>query len=99
VNGKLVAEKIIAQFASISSGDVDKLMDMYSTFNFCSNLTSRIINKQKAQNHWNFFTGGMDACDKVSRLLKCGKDNSPEAVSGLMKNLENTITVTLYISC
>jgi len=35
----------------------------------------------------------MDPCDKVSRLLKCGKDNSPEAVAGLMKNIENTITV------
>jgi len=35
----------------------------------------------------------MDACDKASRLLKCGKDNSPDAVAGLMKILENTITV------
>jgi len=43
----------------------------------------------------NYFSGGMDACDKVSRLLKCGKDNSPEAVAGLMKNLENAITVKI----
>jgi hypothetical protein len=71
-----VASKIISQFATLSEGDVNKLMDMYSTFNFCSNMTR-----------------GMDACDKVSKLLQCGKDNSPDAVSGLMNNLEATITV------
>jgi hypothetical protein len=35
----------------------------------------------------------MDACDKVTKLLQCGKDNSPEAVAGIMNNLENAITV------
>jgi hypothetical protein len=40
VNGKLVEEKVVSQFASISAGDIDKLMDMYSTFNYCSNMTS-----------------------------------------------------------
>jgi len=39
----------------------------------------------------------MDACDKVSKLLKCGQDNSPEAVSGLMKQLENAITVKIFV--
>jgi hypothetical protein len=37
--------------------------------------------------------GGMDACDKAAKLLQCGKENSPEAVSGLMQNLETSITV------
>jgi hypothetical protein len=43
----------------------------------------------------------MDACDKVSKLLQCGKDNSPDAVSGLMNNLENSITVKIidYFHC
>jgi hypothetical protein len=35
----------------------------------------------------------MDECDKVSSLLECGKDNSPDAVSGLMDNLENAMMV------
>jgi len=39
----------------------------------------------------------MDACDKVSRLLKCGKDNSPDIVSDLMKNMENAITVNYFL--
>jgi hypothetical protein len=38
----------------------------------------------------------MDACDKVAKLLQCGKENSPEAVSGLMQNLENAMTVGKY---
>jgi hypothetical protein len=40
-NGKLAAGKIISQFASISAGDEEKLMEMYATFNFCSNTTSK----------------------------------------------------------
>jgi hypothetical protein len=35
----------------------------------------------------------MDACDKASKLLQCGKENAPEAVAGLMNNLENAMTV------
>jgi hypothetical protein len=42
VNGKLAEEKILAQFASISTGDVEKLMEMYATLNFCSNTTSKL---------------------------------------------------------
>jgi len=38
--------------------------------------------------------GGMDLCDKVSKLLQCGKENSPDAVAGLMNNLENAMTVS-----
>jgi len=96
VNGKLAEETILSQFASISSGDLDKLMDMYDTFNFCSNMTSKkIFLVIKLCEKWLWFTGGMDACDKASRLLKCGKDNSPEAVEGLMKQLENSIAVNL----
>jgi hypothetical protein len=45
VNGKLVEEKVVSQMASISAGDVDKLMDMYSTFNHCSNTTSIFTKK------------------------------------------------------
>jgi hypothetical protein len=30
----------------------------------------------------------MDACDKASKLLQCGKEKSPEAVAGLIKNME-----------
>jgi hypothetical protein len=36
----------------------------------------------------------MDECDKVSSLLQCGKDNSPEAVAGIMDNLENAMMVS-----
>jgi len=36
-------EKIISQFTSVSAGDADKLMDMYSTLNFCSNTTSVLL--------------------------------------------------------
>jgi hypothetical protein len=39
----------------------------------------------------------MDACDKASKLLKCGQENSPEAVAGLMSKLENEMTVEKYI--
>jgi len=101
VNGKLVEEKIISQFASIASGDLNKLMDMYDTFNFCSNLTSKIrlifiiFNETANGEHLWLKLGGMDACDKVSRLLKCGKDNSPEIVNGLIKNLENGLSVII----
>jgi len=35
----------------------------------------------------------MDLCDKVSKMVQCGKDNSPEAVAQLMNNIENTLTV------
>jgi hypothetical protein len=35
----------------------------------------------------------MDECDKASQLLQCGKENSPEAVAGLMNNLELLIMV------
>jgi hypothetical protein len=52
------------------------------------------------QNQCAVFAGGMDPCDKVTKLLQCGKDNSPGAVSGLMNNLENAITVKIaLISC
>jgi hypothetical protein len=44
------------------------------------------------------FSGGMDPCDKASKLLQCGKENSPEAVAGLMNNLENEMTVINIIS-
>jgi hypothetical protein len=40
-----------------------------------------------------FLTEGMDACDKVSQLMKCGKENSPDLVSAVMTNLENSIKV------
>jgi hypothetical protein len=40
MNGIVLEEKLIAQFASISSGDVNKLMEMYATLDFCSNSTS-----------------------------------------------------------
>jgi len=43
VNGKIMEEKLISQFSMISAGDVDKLTDMYSTLNFCSNQTSNKI--------------------------------------------------------
>jgi hypothetical protein len=36
----------------------------------------------------------MDACDKASQLLKCGKENSPNLLTGMMKNLENAIVVS-----
>lgn len=39
VNGKLAEDKLISQFTSVSAGDMDKLTDMYTTLNFCSNLT------------------------------------------------------------
>jgi hypothetical protein len=35
----------------------------------------------------------MDACDKAAQLLKCGKENSPVLLAGVMKNLENAIVV------
>jgi hypothetical protein len=38
--------------------------------------------------------GGMDLCDKVAGLMKCGQENSPEAIQGLMDNLENAMTVS-----
>jgi hypothetical protein len=40
----------------------------------------------------------MDACDKAAKLLQCGKENSPDAVSGLMQNLETSITVSNIFS-
>jgi len=39
------------------------------------------------------FIGGMDLCDKVAGLMKCGQENSPEAIQGLMENLEISMTV------
>jgi len=41
--------------------------------------------------------GGMDLCAKASKLLKCGEENSPDAVAGLMNNLENALTVLITI--
>jgi len=97
VNGKLVEEALIAQFSAISAGDLEKLTDMYSTLNFCSNLTSWTLkNTQIACFLIKTYSGGMDPCDKVAKLLKCGKDNSPDAVAGLMQNLENAITVARF---
>jgi hypothetical protein len=37
--------------------------------------------------------GGMDECDKAAKLLQCGQENSPEAVTGLIKNLELEMNV------
>ncbi|XP_059485064.1 uncharacterized protein LOC132202272 isoform X2 [Neocloeon triangulifer] len=73
-DGKLVQEKILAEFQSLSKGDLDKLTESYSTFDFCTNVTK-----------------GMDDCDRASALMKCGQDNSPELMSSLVVNLENTI--------
>jgi hypothetical protein len=33
----------------------------------------------------------MDICDRVSKLMECGNDNSPVAVNGIMKNLQNSM--------
>jgi len=85
-------DKIIAQFASIAAGDLDKLMEMYSTMSFCANKTSMLI-LIIFTHIQNKLPGGMDACDKVSQLLKCGRENSPDLLIGLMNNLENAITV------
>ncbi|XP_059491113.1 uncharacterized protein LOC132205819 [Neocloeon triangulifer] len=74
VNGRLLEEKIFAQFNVLAAGDIDRLMDMYSTLNYCSNLTR-----------------GMDECDKISRMIKCGRDNSPDVVQSLISSLENSI--------
>jgi hypothetical protein len=98
VNGKVDEAKLLSQLASLSFGDVEKLMDMYSTFNFCSNLTSEIFKITEIQfTKLCLYSGGMDACDKASKLLQCGKENSPEAVAGLMKNLEIEMNVKIYI--
>jgi hypothetical protein len=35
----------------------------------------------------------MDVCDKASELLKCGRENSPTLLVGMMKNVENSIAV------
>jgi hypothetical protein len=40
MNGKVVEEKIYSQFASISGDDVEKMIEMYSVFDTCTNLTS-----------------------------------------------------------
>ena len=74
-------------------------MEMYSTMNFCASGTSffslisilPIFTKLLI-----FGTGGMDACDKVSQLMKCGKENSPELLTGVMNNLENMIKVLVF---
>jgi hypothetical protein len=42
VNGRLVEHKIIAQFSSIAQGDIEKLEDMYSTLQMCTNMTSKL---------------------------------------------------------
>ncbi|XP_059470805.1 uncharacterized protein LOC132193884 isoform X2 [Neocloeon triangulifer] len=73
-DGKLVQEKILAEFQSLSKGDLDKLTESYSTFEYCTNVTK-----------------GMDDCDRAAALMKCGQDNSPELMSSLVVNLENTI--------
>jgi hypothetical protein len=39
------------------------------------------------------FSGGMDACDKVTELMKCGRENAPELLTAVMSNLENSIQV------
>jgi hypothetical protein len=39
------------------------------------------------------FLGGMDACDKVTELMKCGRENAPELLTAVMANLENSIQV------
>lgn len=40
INGRLVEEKIYAQFASVSAGDLENLKEMYSTMNHCTRTTS-----------------------------------------------------------
>jgi hypothetical protein len=40
VNGRLAEDKIYAQFASVSAGDMNKLMEMYSTMGHCASSTS-----------------------------------------------------------
>jgi hypothetical protein len=35
----------------------------------------------------------MDPCEKVSKLLQCGKENMPDAVAGIMNNVENALDV------
>ncbi|XP_059488790.1 uncharacterized protein LOC132204343 isoform X2 [Neocloeon triangulifer] len=72
-DGDLVQEKILAQFQSLSQGNVDKLSESYSTFDYCTHVTK-----------------GMDDCDRASALMKCGQVNSPELISSLLDNLENT---------
>ncbi|XP_065341530.1 uncharacterized protein LOC135940537 [Cloeon dipterum] len=39
VNGKLAEEKLMYNFQQISQSDVNKLMDMYSTMDFCTSAT------------------------------------------------------------
>ncbi|XP_059471516.1 uncharacterized protein LOC132194334 isoform X2 [Neocloeon triangulifer] len=36
-------------------------------------------------------TRGMDACDQAAELLKCGQENSPEALASLMNSLETSM--------
>jgi hypothetical protein len=38
----------------------------------------------------------MDPCDKMAKLLQCGKENSPEAMADLMNTLENAMTVSSH---
>ncbi|XP_059470982.1 uncharacterized protein LOC132193989 [Neocloeon triangulifer] len=39
INDIIMLEKIIAQFGAIAGNDVNRLMDAYSTLDYCSNLT------------------------------------------------------------
>jgi hypothetical protein len=35
----------------------------------------------------------MDVCDKAAKLIECGNENSPEALAGLVDNMENAFAV------
>jgi hypothetical protein len=41
MNGKVMDEKIYAQFASISGDDIEKMIEMYAVFDTCSDSTSK----------------------------------------------------------
>jgi hypothetical protein len=92
-NGKLAGEKIISQFTSLSGGEETKLIDMHTTFILCENYTSFLPKFIKKVQYNIVFIENMNDDDKVRALFFCGKNNSPNTVTGLMDNLENSLTV------
>jgi hypothetical protein len=93
-----VEEKIFAQFSAVSAGDIVKLTEMYSTMDYCTNSASLLISHHvlcKFRLTFDFEIEGMDLCDKVTQLLKCGNENSPDLVAAVMNSLENQIRVTI----
>lgn len=40
----------------------------------------------------------MDACDKAAKLIECGNENSPEALAGLVDNMENAFAVKCVLA-